>query len=323
MKNEHPAGTRASQSAADSAKNPQGGPFLPAHLWWSGLRPRTLPLAVVPVIVGGALACHDQGAVDRTLLLVTLLSAACIQAGTNLFNDAKDGLRGDDGPERTGPERLTASGKATGKQVLRSAWLFFALALLGGVCLVLRGGIPILLLGLGSLAAGWAYSGGPRPLSHTPWGEGFVIAFFGVAAVGGTYYLQTANLSPAAMLLGLALGAQAAAMLIVNNHRDYAADLRAGRHTLAAVLGPGGAAGAYAVLMLLPYVLSAFALSGIGAGIMGMGAYWAALPFSAWLAWRFPRLQGGAAMNRQLGLTALAQLLLGALLALTLLVPVH
>ena len=142
----------------------------------------------------------------------------------------------------------------------------------------------------------------------------------GVAAVSGTYYLQERALTAPAALLGLALGAQAAAVLIVNNLRDLEADRQAGRRTLAGRLGHRGAVLLYGVLMLAPYPLCALAIQGGTPG--AWSPFWAALPFSAWLAWRLPLLKDGPAMNRQLALTALAQVLLGSLLALTLLLPV-
>jgi 1,4-dihydroxy-2-naphthoate octaprenyltransferase len=178
----------------------------------------------------------------------------------------------------------------------------------------MEGGWPILALGIAALLAGWAYSGGPAPLSHTPYGEVFVVAFFGIAAVVGTYYLQAGRGAPEAWVTGLALGLHAAAVLIMNNIRDRDADTVAGRRTLAILLGRRHALAVYRGLMILPFFLLGLAL-----GIGGVGLAWAALPFCAWLAWRVGAQAGGPAMNRQMALTALAQLLLGGLLALNLL----
>ena len=296
------------------------GRWLPLRLWWQGLRPKTLPLAVTPVIVGGALAWRDTGTLEPLVLTITLLTAVLIQGGTNLFNDAKDAMRGNDGPDRPGPQRLTASGLATAPQVLRSAWLLFGFALLGGAWLVLQGGPGILAIGIAALVAGWAYSGGPLPLSHTALGEMFVIAFFGVAAVAGTYVLQAGSHSMVAVLLGLALGAQAAAVLIVNNARDLEADRLAGRRTLAGALGARGTLIAYGAMMLLPFPLIAIALRDDRSTFLN--PCWLALPYAAWLVWRFARETDGPARNRQLAMTAFAQLLLGALMALTLLLSI-
>lgn len=287
--------------------------LLPLRLWWPAIRPNTLSLAAVPVFAGAALA-WSEGAAPRTgLFLLTLATAVLIQAGTNLFNDAQDAESGNDGPDRLGPLRVTGSGLATAGQVRRSAILSFALALAGGITLVAVGGLPILLIGLTALLAGWAYSGGPVPLSHTAAGELFVVAFFGLAAVGGSHYLQAGYLSATALVVGLALGLQAAAVLIMNNLRDLGPDARAGRRTLALVLGRRRAAAAYALLMLLPFLLLFLEP---GPGRVGLG--WLALPLAAWLAWRCGGLSGGAEMNRQLALTALAQVLLGGLLGINL-----
>ncbi len=283
-------------------------------LWWQAVRPRTLSLAAVPVIVGATLAHHDGTDLNAGVLLLTLTAALLIQAATNLLNDAEDAGRGNDGPDRLGPQRITGAGLATPRSVRRGAVLLFALALVAGVLLVLEGGWSILAVGIAALLAGWAYSGGPAPLSHTPYGEGFVVGFFGIAAVVGTYYLQAGRGVPAAWVTGLALGLQAAAVLIMNNIRDEEADARAGRRTLAIVLGRPKALAVYRGLMLIPFLLLGLAL-----GVAGVGLAWIALPFCAWLAWRVGAQTDGPAMNRQMALTAAAQLLLGGLLALNLL----
>lgn len=283
-------------------------------LWWQAVRPRTLSLAAVPVIVGGALAHHEGVALKPWVFLLTLGAALLIQAATNLLNDAEDAGRGNDGPDRLGPQRVTGSGLATPRAVKRGAALLFGLALIAGIALVVEGGWPILALGLAALLAGWAYSGGPRPLSHTPYGEVFVVGFFGIAAVVGTFYLQAGHGLREAWITGLALGLHAAAVLIMNNIRDREADSRAGRQTLAILLGRRPALAVYRGLMLLPFLLL-----GLGLGVGGVGLAWIALPFCAWLAWRVGAQAGGPAMNRQMALTAIAQLLLGGLLALNLL----
>ncbi|MCB1886095.1 MAG: 1,4-dihydroxy-2-naphthoate octaprenyltransferase [Rhodocyclaceae bacterium] len=284
-------------------------------LWWLAIRPRTLSLAAVPVGVGSALAVHQGAAFDGLAFLVALACALAIQAGTNLFNDAGDFLRGNDGPTRLGPLRVTAAGLATAGQVRRAAALCFGLALVGGVFLVIHAGWPILAIGLASLAAGWAYSGGPRPLSHSAWGEVFVMLFFGLVAVAGSHFLHSGAWLVAAPLLGLLLGTPAAAVLLVNNVRDLEADRLAGRRTLAAVLGLARSRRAYALLMLAPFVLLAI--------VPTAGVHWPALlpsllvaPQCVALARDFQRMPPGTAMNGQLARTARAQLLLGAALGL-------
>jgi 1,4-dihydroxy-2-naphthoate octaprenyltransferase len=282
------------------------------------IRPRTLSLSAIPVLAGSALAWHDGVAVNWAAFLVALLCALLIQAGTNLFNDASDAERGNDGPGRKGPQRVTGSGLASARAVRRAAWSTFGFALLGGLYLVVTGGGVILGLGLASLLAGWAYSGGPRPLSYTAWGEVFVILFFGLTAVGGSYYLQSGTISAAALVVGFALGLHAAAVLLVNNVRDYEDDRRVGRKTLVSVISPQRAQGVYTVLMLAPFLLIAAAL-----GPGRLGAAWLALPVCVWLAWRFGRIEPDDRMNSQLGLTAQAQLLLGGLVAVTLMTGYH
>jgi 1,4-dihydroxy-2-naphthoate octaprenyltransferase len=287
-------------------------------LWWRAVRPRTLSLAAVPVLCGGALAWHGGAPVAWPAFLATLACAALIQAGTNLYNDACDATSGNDGPARLGPLRVTAAGLATPSAVRRAAGLCFTLALVSGVYLVAAGGWPILAIGLASLAAGWAYSGGPRPLSHSAWGEVWVLAFFGLAAVAGSEHLQGGRPGLPAVLVGAALGAQAAAVLLVNNLRDREADGRTGRHTLAAVLGESRARRLYALLILSPFPL----LAGLGITLDEPGRLWPALlalPPCVGLAARFQRLPVGPRMNQQLARTAQAQLLVGSLLTIALL----
>ncbi|MFB1029570.1 MAG: UbiA family prenyltransferase, partial [Thauera sp.] len=157
--------------------------------------------------------------------------------------------------------------------------------------------------GLASLVAGWAYSGGPRPISHSPLGELFVLLFFGVFAVLGSHWLQSRAVGHLDLLAGLAVGAPAAAVLLVNNYRDLAGDLRAGRRTLAAVLGAPRARRAFALLVLLPIpALVLMAASGVPGAILGLvGA-----PALAPLVWRFGRAEGGPALNALLVDTARA-----------------
>lgn len=280
-------------------------------LFWIGIRPRTLTMAAVPVVIGAALAWSRDAAVLGFTFAMTLACAVLIQVGTNLFNDASDGERGADGADRIGPPRLTGGGLATAKQVRTAAIASFAAAFVAGVYLVAVGGLVILSIGIASLVAGYLYSSGPSPISHGPLGEAYVIAFFGIVAVAGSYYLQI-GLFPdwRVVVTGAAIGAPAAAVLLVNNVRDLEPDLRAGRRTLASRLGPDTARWAYAALMLAP-----FPMLGAALGWQDVGAAWAALPLCLWLAAAWFRTPAGTAMNAQLGRTALAQVLLGALLA--------
>lgn len=279
-------------------------------IWLLGMRPRTLTMAAVPVAVGAALAWAGGATPDWVTFVATLACAVLIQIGTNLFNDANDGERGADGPDRIGPLRITGSGLAKPKQVRRAAIACFVAALLAGLYLVVVGGMPILVIGLASLVAGYAYSSGKRPLSHGPFGEVYVIVFFGLVAVTGSYYLQSGQLPGGAVALtGIAIGCYAAAVLLVNNLRDTKADLRAGRKTLAGRLGTRAAQGLYGFLMLVPFAMLALAW-----GLQPLGLVWLGLPVCLWLAALFARMPVGPGMNAQLGRTALVQVLVGTLL---------
>lgn len=294
----------ATQSRADRPKG--------ANLWLLAIRPRTLSISVVPVLVGTALAWSEARAFAWQPMLAALLAAMLIQAGTNLYNDVADCLRGGDQPMRQGPARVTAMGWATPASVRRAALAAFALAALLGIYLAAIGGWPILLLGIASMAAGWAYSGGPRPIAYTPLGEIAVVLFFGVGAVAGTVWLHAAALPPSVALTGLIIGLPAAAVLHANNYRDMEADRIAGRRTLAILLGKGPSLILYATLMLVPFAVLSHGPSG------GWPAF-LALPLALRLVRRFAVETPGPAFNAILAATAKFQLAMGALLAVGLL----
>jgi 1,4-dihydroxy-2-naphthoate octaprenyltransferase len=281
--------------------------------WIMAARPSTLSLSVTPVAVGAALAWAVAGQVHGPAVLAALAGSMCIQLGTNLHNDAVDSERGGDGPDRVGPPRVTASGLLSAPNVKRGAAVCFAAAALLGLYLVAVGGWPILLLGIFSIVAGWAYTGGPLPIAYTPLGELFVIAFFGVGAVGGTYWLCTAYLGALALAAGLALGLLTGAVLLVNNFRDVEADARVGRRTLAIVAGPRGTGWIFAGLLLAPFAL----LPLIGRDLPH-GHVWpalATLPLAIVLIYRFLREPRGRGFNRILVWTVQIQLLFSLLLA--------
>lgn len=281
-------------------------------LWAAAARPRTLPLSVAPVLAALALAYREAAAFHPGAALATLLAALCIQIGVNYYNDAADGERGADGPGRLGPPRAVAAGWVGAAMMKRAALASFAVAAGLGAYLIHVGGAPILALGAASLAAGWGYACGPRPISYTPFGEVFVVLFFGLGAVGGTYWLQTATLSPAAAILGAALGCPAAAVLMVNNHRDRAADARAGRRTLAIVVGPAKSVGIYAGLTAAPFAL--LPVAAIGGGLSGLWPGLAAAPFAMALIQRFRSEPPGPGLNGLLAQTAQFQALLALLI---------
>jgi 1,4-dihydroxy-2-naphthoate octaprenyltransferase len=266
------------------------------------------------VAVGtGVAAAFGSGGVRWWLAPIALLSATFIQIGTNLVNDSADFQRGADTAERLGPIRVTQSGLLRGRDVMLAAAACFAAAAMLGIPLILAGGIPILVIGLLSLAGGYAYTTGPFPLAYHGLGEVFVLLFFGLAAVKGmAYVLAGEGLWPWAELAALQVGLQSATLLAVNNCRDIEGDRRARKHTLAARFGLGFARMEIALLAAAPFVA--------GAGWLATGRTWAALlpclalPLAVRLIRGVLREPPGRRFNVFLAWSALLQLLFAALL---------
>jgi 1,4-dihydroxy-2-naphthoate polyprenyltransferase len=206
------------------------------RIWLMAARPRTLPAAVAPVLVGTALAIHDDE-FAALAFVAALLGAILIQVGTNLSNDYSDARRGADTEDRLGPVRVTAGGLVPPRQVLVATYVTFALAVLVGMYLVVVAGPELLLVGAASILAGVLYTGGPRPYGYEGLGEVFVFLFFGVVAVAGSYFAQVETLDWEAFALAVPVGLLASAILVVNNVRDLETDRRAGKRTLAVRLG--------------------------------------------------------------------------------------
>lgn len=284
-----------------------------ANAWWQALRPKTLLVSFSPVLAGTALAYSETGTWLPWVAGLAMLAAVLIQIGTNLHNDVSDFERGADAPDRLGPPRATAMGWLPARAVRLGAWSSFALAFLLGIVLVAHGGWPIVVIGLASLVAGWAYTGGPKPVAYTPLGELFVVVFFGLCAVGGSYYLQTASISLAAVWLSLALGSFAAAVISVNNTRDLVTDARVGKRTLAVRLGRAAMNRIYALELALPFVLLIPVLPSAWALLPA-----ATLPVAVWLHRRFLEADEGGGFNRLLAGTARLQAIHAALLAVAL-----
>jgi 1,4-dihydroxy-2-naphthoate octaprenyltransferase len=206
------------------------------RIWLMAARPRTLPAAIAPVLVGTALA--GFGHVFHPLrFLAALLGAVFIQVGTNLSNDYSDARRGADAEDRLGPVRVTAGGLVPPKQVLIATYVSFGLAVLAGVYLIVVAGWLLLVIGAASILAGVLYTGGPRPYGYEGLGELFVFLFFGVVAVAGSFFVQVKHLDWEAFALSVPVGLLAAAILVVNNIRDIDSDRRASKRTLAVKLG--------------------------------------------------------------------------------------
>jgi 1,4-dihydroxy-2-naphthoate octaprenyltransferase len=281
--------------------------------WFLACRPKTLSVSLSPVLVGSAVAWHETGILLWLPLLAAALGAAFIQIGTNLFNDVGDFLRGTDTPERLGPKRATAEGWLTPGKVKAGAWLSFALAFLCGIYLVAHGGWPIVIIGLASLAAGWAYTSGPKPIAYGPLGECFVFLFFGLVAVGGSYYLQTLTLSPIALIAATLVGIHAAAVITVNNYRDLDGDAKSGKNTLAVRFGRPATRRIYTTEMLAPYALLPLLHSLGWLAALPM----LSLPLAIKLISRFHREAPGPVFNNILAATAGLQLAFAILLTLS------
>lgn len=250
----------------------QSGTPGPVRRWVLGARPRTLPAAVVPVLVGTAaahsaapqLARASVAVASSTIWLSTwwralgaLVVALAIQVGTNYANDYSDGIRGtDDG--RVGPLRLVGSGLVAPRTVRAAALASFAVAGVAGLVLAAATSWWILAVGAACLAAGWLYTGGPRPYGYAGLGEVFVFVFFGIVATVGTYYVQGGDLGNAVVLVAAcAVGALATALLVANNVRDIDTDRRSGKRTLAVRLGRRDAGWLYVACVGVPFVLVA------------------------------------------------------------------
>ena len=228
----------------------------PLRLWLVAARPRTLPAAVAPVLVGTALA-RTEGTFHWLRFACALVGSVFIQVGTNLANDYSDARRGADTEDRLGPVRVTAGGLMPPRPVLVGTWVAFAIAVGAGAYLVAVAGWELLLVGAASIAAGVLYTGGPRPYGYEGLGELFVFLFFGVVAVVGSYYVQVEDLEWEAFALSVPVGLLASAILVVNNVRDVDTDRRAGKMTLAVRLGRERARRLYAAMVGLAFVAPA------------------------------------------------------------------
>jgi 1,4-dihydroxy-2-naphthoate polyprenyltransferase len=278
--------------------------------WLMAARPKTLTAALVPVMVGTALA-HGLDVARLLPALAALVGAMLIQVGTNLTNDYFDFKKGADTAERLGPKRVTQSGLISPETVWASALGCFGLAVLTGVYLVMVGGWPIVAIGVASVLAGYAYTGGPFPLAYLGLGDVFVFVFFGLVAVPGTFYVQALSVAPAAWWAAVPVGALGTALLVVNNLRDVSTDVKAGKGTLVVRLGPGVGKAEYSGLLLLAFATP------VAMWALHLASGWVLLALvSAPLALPLLRQvwgQQGAALNPTLGGTARLQLVFGLL----------
>ncbi|HKY17185.1 MAG TPA: 1,4-dihydroxy-2-naphthoate polyprenyltransferase [Microthrixaceae bacterium] len=282
--------------------------------WLLGARVRTLPAAVVPVVVGTCAAVGGRPVADVRWgnAIAAMIVALSLQVATNLANDYSDGVRGTDDPgSRVGPPRLVGSGMARPGEVKRAMLLAFGAALIAGSVLVVTVGWELIPVGLASVAAGWFYTGGPRPYGYAGMGEAFVFVFFGLVATVGSAYVQLETITWLSVGCGVMIGSFATALLVVNNLRDIPGDTLSGKRTLAVRLGDRRTRLLYGALMAVPYLVLPFV-----AGLSGRPA--AALAYAAIAVTTKPLLAvlsgaSGAALIPVLGQTSRAELVFGAL----------
>jgi 1,4-dihydroxy-2-naphthoate octaprenyltransferase len=223
--------------------------------WLAGTRPRTLPAAVVPVLIGSGVAL-GYGRFSWWRALLALVVALALQVGVNFANDYSDGIRGSD-ERRVGPVRLVAAGLAPPRQVLLAALGCFGVAGVAGLALAAVTSWWLLAVGVACIAAAWFYTGGPKPYGYSGLGEVFVFLCFGVVAVAGTAYVQMKALTWLGLAASVPAGLLACALLMVNNLRDIGTDTVAGKRTLAVMLGDARSRAGYVLTLLVPFGIAA------------------------------------------------------------------
>jgi len=242
------------------------------QIWLLAARPRTLPAAAAPVIVGTAMAYYEN-AFRLLPALGALAGALLLQIGANLANDVFDYQKGADNTKRLGPTRVTQAGMLSPTEVKAGMWLTFGLAALIGVYLTLISGWPVVAIGLAAIAAAILYTGGPFPYGYRGLGEVFVFLFFGLAAVAGTYYVQAMRISWSALIASIPMGLLIVAILVVNNLRDLSTDRASGKMTLAVRLGERGTRQEYLLVVLAAYLIPLLS------ALSKVNSLWMLLPF--------------------------------------------
>lgn len=246
-------------------------PLTKFQIWLLAARPRTLPAAASPVLIGTAIAYYDD-AFRLLPALGALVGALLLQIGANFANDMFDYQKGADDSQRLGPTRVTQSGMLSAASVKTGMWLMFGLAALIGVYLTWVSGWPVVVIGLAAIAAAILYTGGPSPYGYRGLGELFCFLFFGVAAVMGTYYVQAVRFSLSSFIGSVPVGLLIVAILAVNNLRDIHTDRAAGKMTLSVRLGVQGSRQEYMLLVLTAYLIT------ILQAVSGLNSFWLLLP---------------------------------------------
>ena len=281
--------------------------------WLLAFRFKTLTAALVPVMVGTALCLSLNIMSDIKISLYALLGAFCIQIATNLLNDAIDFKKGADTQDRLGPQRVTQSGLLSEKQVWAMGLFFLLLACAFGLPLVLRGGLPIVILGIVSLFLAYGYTGGPFPLAYLGLGDLFVILFFGLFAVVGTTYLQSLSVTTPMLVAGFQIGFLSTILIAINNLRDSETDVKVGKKTLAVRFGDNFVKFEIVVLTVLTYFLSLYYL--VALGKVQVLISFLISPLAVFLIGFIYSVKEKKNLNKALGLAALHQLLFSILLS--------
>jgi len=274
--------------------------------WVLAARPKTLSAAVVPVLMGSALAAHEPPAISWPVFFYALTGAVLIQIATNFINDALDYKKGADTAERLGPLRVTQAGLIRPETVMTAAWVCLMGAALCGIPLLIRGGWPMLVIGVASIVAAYAYTGGPYPLAYRGLGEVFVLLFFGFVAVGGTFYAHSLQLSRGALLAGFAAGSLATVLLVINNLRDVEGDRRSDKRTTVVRFGERFARAEIVLLAIAPFIAVGLI------GLPGLLVTLIALPLAIAVIVRVLRSRG-AELNRCLAMAGALQWAFGLL----------
>ena len=282
------------------------------RLWLLAARPRTLPAAIAPVLVGTALA-GSEGTFRAGPFIAALVGSVFIQIGTNLSNDYSDARRGADTEDRLGPVRVTAGGLMPPRRVLVGTYVAFGVAVAAGLYLAAEAGWELLVVGAASILAGVLYTGGPRPYGYEGLGEVFVFTFFGLVAVAGSYFVQVEDLRWEAVALGVQVGLLAAAILVVNNVRDIDTDRRAGKRTLAVKLGRSRARGLFTAMLAVAFLIPVALIPALSAWLL---LPLAALPLVPPLVRTVKNSTDGPALNGALAATGRLLAVFSVLLAL-------
>jgi 1,4-dihydroxy-2-naphthoate octaprenyltransferase len=280
--------------------------------WIIACRPKTLLAAIVPVIVGSALAMH-KGYFVLVFSLIALLCSLLIQIGTNFTNDLYDFLKGADSEDRKGPLRVLAAGLISVKEMKIGVTLIFSVAFILGLILVYEAGPVIFVIGILSIIAGIAYTAGPYPLAYNGLGDIFVFMFFGIAGTTGTYYIQVKEFSMASLLASIPVGALITDILVVNNYRDLEEDRTAGKRTLAVIFGKD-----FTRFQFIFLILTSFAIPAVLFFFFNF-QYWIFLPYLTFpIAYKLIIMLytlEGPQLNKTLELTAKLSALYGFLFA--------